>query len=146
MSCTRTAFLLLTAVASTACGPKLALPAVGDSLIGCWSGEDYQPVTQKRMVWFMQRRSDGTFTIEFTPTERGPSASSQTEEGIWTHANGKYTTITQRIAGRAVGTRDPHFTDEYDVSSQSDGTLRYQHRRAQVTFTSKKVPCDPSAA
>jgi hypothetical protein len=112
-----------------------------DPLVGCWYGEDFQPVLQRKVAWFMNRKADGTFTIEFRNVERGLQLSIQTEEGRWTHKDDKYTTVTTSVAGEPVDTADPHFTDTYVITSLTDGVMKYYQPKMNMTFTSKKVSC-----
>lgn len=94
----------------------------------------------------MNRKPDGTFVIEFAANERGVDLPVQTEEGRWNHKDGVYTTLTLRVAGRAVDTSDPQYADSYEVKSVGDGLITYYHPKMKLTFTSKKVACERSAA
>lgn len=128
------------------CEPAFPRPSGNDPLVGCWSGEDFQPVLQRKAIWFMNRRPDGTFTIEFTATERGVLLPIQTEEGRWSHKDSTYTTLTLKVAGHQVDSNDPQYTDVYEVKSINDGVLTYYHAKMNLTFTSEKVECARSAA
>ena len=128
------------------CSSDLPKPSPNDPLIGCWSGEDFQPVLQRKAGWFMNRRPEGIFTIEFAATERGVALPIQTEEGRWTHHDGTYTTVTTRISGNPVDSKDPQYTDVYEVKSVAGGVMTYYHAKTKLTFTSKKVPCERGAA
>ena len=132
--------LLISACASL---PDASPP--NDPLVGCWHGEDFQPVTQRKEEWLMNRKPDGSFLIKFTAVERGTPLSTQTEEGRWTHKNGKYTTVTTKIAGEAVDASDPQYTDTYEVKSIGDNAMTYYHPKMNLTFTSKKVACTRGA-
>ena len=70
----------------------------------------------------------------------------RSEEGRWTHSNGKYTTVTTRVAGEPVDTNDPQFTDEYIVESLAGDVMTCYHARLNLTFTSRKVSCFRSDA
>lgn len=141
-----TALILLASVALAACSSDFPKPSPNDPLVGCWSGEDFQPVFQRKAKWFMNRKPDGTFVIEFAANERGVDLPVQTEEGRWNHKDGVYTTLTLRVAGRAVDTSDPQYADSYEVKSVGDGLITYYHPKMKLTFTSKKVACERSAA
>ena len=125
--------------------PNLIKQEPVDHLVGCWYGEDYQPVFQRKAGWLMNRKSDGTFTIEFRTVERGLHLPIQTEEGRWTYQNGKYTTATTNVAGESIDTSDPQYTDEYEVMSLSDTEMIYYHPGVKQTFVSKKVVCEYKA-
>ena len=140
------AFLILTTLALTACSPDFPKPNPNDPLVGCWSGEDFQPVFQRKAKWFMNRRPDGSFSIEFAANERGVDLPIQVEEGKWNHKDGVYTTLTLRVAGRSVDAKDAQYTDTYEVKSVVDGLFTYYHPKMKLTFTSKKVACERSAA
>jgi hypothetical protein len=129
----------------TGCGSKIQRPSLDDPLIGCWAGEDFQPVFQRRAAWFMNRKADGAFTIEFAAIERGIALSVQTEEGHWHHQAGNYTTRTTKVGGRLVDPEDPQFTDTYEVKSVAGGVMTYYHAKVKITFTSKKVSCERGA-
>lgn len=94
----------------------------------------------------MDRRADGTFVIEFTPIPNDSGSRPQTEDGIWTHSNGAYKTITLRVNGKPVNTGDEHYSDVYEVVSLDGGVLKYHHKRMNVTFQSEKVSCGRSVA
>lgn len=133
-------------VALAGCEADFPRPSANDPLVGCWSGEDFQPVLQREAIWFMNRRPNGTFTIEFTTTERGDVLPIQTEEGRWSHKDSTYTTLTLKIAGHPVESKDPQYTDIYEVKSVSDRVFTYYHAKTNLTFTSKKVACVRRAA
>ncbi len=138
--------LVVATLAITACAPDLPKPNPSDLLVGCWSGEDFQPVFQRKAKWFMNRKPDGTFTIEFSATERGVELPIQIEEGKWNHKDGAYTTLTLRVAGNSIDPKDPQYTDTYEVKSIADGLFTYYHPKMKLTFTSKKVACERGAA
>lgn len=140
------ALILFALAALAACSSDLPKPDPNDPLVGCWSGEDFQPVFQRKAQWFMNRRADGTFVIEFSANERGVGLPVQTEEGKWNHKDGVYTTVTLRVSGRSVDSSDPQYTDSYQVKSVVDNLLTYYHPKMKLTFTSKKVACERSAA
>lgn len=94
----------------------------------------------------MNRKADGTFTIEFAATERGVALPIQTEEGRWTHKDGTYTTMTLRVSGQAVDSKDPHYTDTYEIKAVADGVMTYYHPTMGITFRSRKVSCGRGAA
>ncbi len=88
----------------------------------------------------MNRRPDGTFTIEFSSTERGVTTPLGVEEGRWSHTDGKYTVRTLKVKGK-----EANYTDVYEVKSTNSGTFTYHHAKSKQTFTSEKVACAPSA-
>ena len=131
-------------------------------LEGCWYGEDYQPAIQNRAGWLINRKADGTFSIEFrtvgsgshiaTRTETDGTISIeirmvgsgshiviQTESGHWAYSDGKYRVITSVIDGKAV---EPPHVDDYVLKSISDTQMTYYHVGKKITFTSKRVGCD----
>ena len=138
--------LILASLTLTACAPEFPKPNPSDPLVGCWSGEDFQLVFQRKAKWFMNRQSDGTFSIEFAANERGVDLPIQVEDGKWNHKDGMYTTLTLRVAGKSVDTKDPQYTDTYEVKSVVDGLFTYYHPKLKLTFTSKQVACERSAA
>ena len=113
--------------------------SVRSSLEGCWYGEDYQPVFRARSGWLMNRKADGTFSIEFRAVGSGPHTAIQTEGGRWGYADGKYTTVTTVIDGKAV---EPPYVDDYELKSISDSQMTYYHAEMNMTFTSRRVACD----
>ena len=125
--------------------PTLLRPEIHDRLIGCWYGEEYQPVLQRRAGWLMNRKLNGTFTIEFRTLERGHQLPNQTEEGYWAYRDGKYITKTTKVAGEAIDTADPQYSDEYDIQSLSENEMTYYHSGVKQTFKSKRVSCDYKA-
>ncbi len=92
--------------------------------------------------WLMNRREDGTFTIEFRTVKAGSRLPIQTEEGRWKYQDGRYTTITTIVKGKAV---DPHYVDEYELKSLSENEMTYYHLGIKQTFSSKRVGCDYQA-
>jgi hypothetical protein len=127
------------------CVSEMPKPSLDDPLIGCWAGEDFQPVFQRRAAWFMNRNAEGAFTIEFAALERGIALPVQKEEGRWSHKAGSYTTRTTTVGGHLVDPEDPQYTDTYEVQSLADGVMTYYHLKMKMTFTSKKVSCERSA-
>ncbi|WP_440224820.1 hypothetical protein ACQQ2N_06170 [Dokdonella sp. MW10] len=107
-------------------------------LTGCWLGEDFQPVLSQRAKWVMNRRADGTFSITFIP-EDGPV---QREEGTWSQHGKSYTTVTTTIDGRPVDVQDPIFTDTYDTRWLDNDVMESHHKKANMVFKSRKMPCD----
>jgi hypothetical protein len=128
------------------CSPAPQTPLPTDPLLGCWAGEDFQPLFQRKATWFMNRKADGTFTIEFAITDDGVHRLIQKEEGRWSHKDGIYTTLTMSVADQPVDTSDPKYTDTYEIISLADGVMKYYHPRMNMSFTSSKVPCERSAA
>lgn len=110
-------------------------------LIGCWEGKDFQPVLGQTAQWMMQRRSDGSFEIEFRSTGRRP----QREAGKWKVEGNTYTTMTLTINGSPVDVRDPQFTDVYELRDLTADSMAYFHAKANVTFRSIKVACPGGA-
>lgn len=110
-------FFLSVLAVLAGCVAEIQKPSLDDPLIGCWAGEDFQPVFQRRAAWFMNRKADGAFTIEFAAIERGIALPVQTEEGRWSHKAGTYATRTTKVGGRLVDPEDPQFTDIYEVKS-----------------------------
>ena len=121
------------------------VPKNQDQLAGCWYGEDFQPVFQRRASWLMNRKPDGSFTIEFRSIEKDVQLPVQTEEGRWSYSAGKYITITTRVADEAVDPSDPKYTDEYQIKMVGDSEMVYFHSRAKQTFRSRRVVCDYKA-
>jgi hypothetical protein len=124
------------------CSSDMPKPSFDDPLIGCWAGEDFQPVFQRRATWFMNRKGDGTFTIEFAAIERGIAQSIQSEEGRWSHQGSSYTTRTTKVGGNPVNIENPQYTDTYEVQSVAEGVMTYYHPIVRMTFTSMKVSCE----
>jgi hypothetical protein len=140
-----------TAIAFTSCSMFLGCssvpiaPSSEEQLIGCWYGEDYQPLIQRYAGWLMNRKPDGRFTIEFRTIEKGVRLPIQMEEGHWTYRAGKYVTLTTRIAGEDVDTSNPQYTDEYEVKSINGSEMVYFHPGVNQTFKSRRVACDYQA-
>jgi hypothetical protein len=126
------------AAALGACSPPSTAPVIpAHGLIGCWQGQDYQPVVGETSTWLMQRKQDGTFQIEF----RTPSRPAQHETGLWKVDGQIYTTVTMTINGKPVDLDDPQFTDAYLLREVAPVSMAYHHSRMNVTFRSTKVAC-----
>ncbi|MDR3481761.1 MAG: hypothetical protein P4L91_13730 [Burkholderiaceae bacterium] len=108
-------------------------------LVGCWYGEDYQPVFGQKAGWLMNRHEDGTFTIEFRTVKAGQNMHKQTEKGNWKYHDGRYTTITTSVAGVNI---EPYYVDEYEIKSLTENEMTYYHDKAKQTFSSRRVNCD----
>lgn len=106
--------------------------------IGCWHGEDYQPVLRQSATWLMDRKQDGTFKIEFWSWSTSGSLGKQTELGRWTTKGNTYTTVTTEIDGEVI--KDP-YVDDYEVRSFDGTEMVYFHSRSGLIFKSKKVSC-----
>jgi len=110
-----------------------------DYLRGCWYGEDYQPLLGSKASWLMNRKKDGTFSIEFRTVTAGERLPVQTESGDWKFENGRYITITKVVAGKDV---TPYYVDEYEIKSFASNEMVYFHAGVKQEFSSKKVSCD----
>jgi hypothetical protein len=108
------------------------------ALIGCWAGEDFQPALGQSAQWVMNRRANGTFSIEFKSSD----GSIQPEEGTWAQSGNGYTTVTTKIGGDPVDTNDPQFTDTYEVRSAAGGVMEYYHAKANIVFKARRVACE----
>ena len=94
------------------------------------------------MKWLMNRRADGTFTIEF----RARDGAVQREEGTWRDEGSNYTTVTMKINCEPVDQNDPQFTDTYEIRSFANGGMAYYHARMNITFKAQQVECPKSDA
>jgi hypothetical protein len=110
-------------------------------LVGCWEGKDFQPVFGASAKWLMQRRTDGTFDIEF----KAPGKPPQRETGRWSVEGRTYTTITLTIDNEPVDVRDPQFTDVYQLKDLSASSMTYFHPKMNMTFQSIKIACPSDA-
>jgi hypothetical protein len=111
------------------------------TLVGCWEGNDYQPVLGASAKWLIQRRADGTFDIEFTAAGKTP----QRESGRWRVEGRTYTTTTLAIGSESVDIKDPQFTDVYQLKDLSPNAMTYFHVKMNLTFQSIKVACPSDA-
>jgi hypothetical protein len=136
--------MLLLVLSACASVPNVSVQI--DPLVGCWYGEDFQPVLQRKAAWLMNRRADGSFTIEFATVGQGKQLRIQVEEGRWSHENDTYTTVTTKVGGESLDTIDPQFTDVYEITLLADGVMSYYHPKMKMAFTSKKVSCVRSDA
>jgi hypothetical protein len=132
--------LVITVISGCSTTPAVSLEPT-KLLIGCWEGKDYQPVLGQSAKWLMQRRSDGTFDIEFRAEGQPP----QRETGKWSVEGKTYTTITLTIDNEPVNVRDPQFTDVYELKNLSAQSMTYFHPKMNVTFQSIKVACPSDA-
>lgn len=110
-----------------------------DHLSGCWYGEDYQPLLGSKASWLMNRKKDGTFSIEFRTATAGERIPVQIESGDWKYENGRYITITKVVAGKAV---TPYYVDEYEIKLFASNEMVYFHTDIKQEFSSKRVSCD----
>jgi len=130
--------LLLIGCSSVPPGPE----NTADHISGCWYGEDYQPLFGNKAGWLMNRKKDGTFSIEFRTVKAGERLPIQTEFGEWKFENGKYITITKVVAGKIV---TPYYVDEYEIKSLGSSEMVYFHSGVKQEFSSKRVSCDYQA-
>ena len=133
---------LLVAAALASCAQTGRHDERQNRLVGCWRGEGYQPIVGRSTEWLMNRRSDGTFTIEF----RLRYGFVQIEEGTWLDLGTTYVTHTLKIDGEPVDGNDPEFMDTYELRSVTDEGMEYYHLRTHITFKSQKVACRGSDA
>lgn len=115
-----------------------------EALLGCWYGEDLQANLERRVGWLIERKQDGTFTVEFRSLGE-QHLPIQTEEGYWSLTGNTYTTITATVAGDKVDTSNPQYTDVYEIKSKKGGEMSYYHPGTKQAFTAKKVACDYKA-
>ncbi|ANH68539.1 hypothetical protein [Mitsuaria sp. 7] len=125
-------------IALSACTPKFPKPDPEDALVGCWSGEDFQPEYQRTVKSLINRSADGSFHIAFIVNEQDVL---KIEEGQWHRKDGIYTTLTQRVGGRPVDTRHALYTDVYDIQSLVDDVLTLRHQKADLSFVARRVAC-----
>lgn len=109
--------------------------------VGCWYGEDFQPVFRQSASWLMNRQQDGTFHIDFWSWSSSGSLKKQTERGRWSLNKNIYTTITTEING---GVLQENYIDDYEIRSFDGMEMVYFHSKAKITFKSKKVSCNYS--
>ena len=107
--------------------------------IGCWYGEDFQPVMGQSSSWLMNRKSNGTFEIEFWSWAPTGKLNRQTEAGRWTSTKENYTTVTTAIDGNLL---QKSYADSYEIRSFNGNEVVYFHSQAKLTFKSRKVDCD----
>lgn len=106
--------------------------------VGCWHGEDFQPVLRQSASWLMNRKQDGTFQIDFWSWSSSGSLVKQTELGRWSGNGNTYTTVTTEINGESL--KEPYI-DEYEIRSFDGTEMVYVQTKAELTFRSKKVSC-----
>ena len=135
-------FLALLCVGFSSCNTTTKSEGQQSRLVGCWLGEDFQPVMGESAKWLMHRKLDGTFEIEF----RSRDGTVQREEGTWVDQGSRYTTVTLRIDGEPVDVNDPQFTDTYEIRSVTAGFMEYHHTSMNITFKAQKVQCPKSDA
>jgi hypothetical protein len=139
---TRFTLLALLCTALASCSTTTKSEGQQSRLVGCWLGEDFQPVMGESAKWLMNRKPDGTFKIEFQSRD----GTVQREEGTWLDQGSNYTTVTLRIDGEPVDVNDTQFTDTYEIRSVTNGVMEYYHTRMNITFKAQKVECAKSDA
>lgn len=124
--------------ASAACTSVPDAPAnPGYALVGCWQGQDYQPLLGQKATWLMRREEGGAFEIEF----RASGQTVQREAGRWRVDGETYTTLTMFVDDEPVDVLDPQFTDVYLLRDVTPTSMTYFHSGMNVTFQSNKVAC-----
>lgn len=113
-----------------------------NQFVGCWYGEDFQPLFHRKVGWFMNRRSDGTFTIEFRELGTDDNLPFQTEAGPWRLVEGKYRTVTTHVDGTAVNLNVAHYWDEYEIVSVETNQISLLNVEMKREFSSTRVSCD----
>lgn len=137
----RTLIALSLAALAGCATPHGGAPTGSQVLSGCWEGRDYQPVLGQRAAWRMNRRSDGSFEIEF----RAAGGAPQRETGRWRVDGSTYTTITLTVDEEPVDPQDPQFTDVYQLMKVSADSMIYLHRGLNMSFRSVRVACPGDA-
>ncbi len=135
----RLASILLVGVALVSCTASTTPDERSGRLIGCWFGDDYQPVLRQSVPRLMEHKPDGTFKIEFRPKDR----KTQIEEGTYRDQGAKYTTVTRKIDGKSVDLNNQLYTGEYDIKLVANGFMEIYDTRLKVTFKARKVECSP---
>jgi hypothetical protein len=120
----------------------LPVPDKDDPLIGCWRGKALEAAPDQQAGWVIDRRGDGTFLIKFETKKNTMSPELQVEEGIWTHQDGRYRTVTLKLDGKSTDTSDPHYLDEYEIAMNGSNQTHYRHVRTGTTFEASKVRCN----
>lgn len=105
----------------------------GSAFVGRWMGNQYVEGRDFTQQWVMDRREDGTFTIEFSIND-GFTIQRQTETGTWSYANCLYKTVTLTVGGYSS-----HYTDAYHVRALSDAFMEYVHVASGRVYQSFRV-------
>lgn len=111
-------------------------------LIGSWRGE--APVkTGGKRTWIIERKSDGTFQVDFTHTDQKGMVFKQSEAGIWGTSAGYYFTATRAYVdsrgATKVDTTDPTFYDVYKITKLSSDEFEYRNLSTGNQFVTKRV-------
>lgn len=128
--------LSVTVVSGCSTTPAIRLEP-GKMLIGCWEGSSFQPFFQQSAKWLIQRRPNGTFDVVFSAQGRP----AQRETGRWRVEGMTYKTSTLTVNGIPVDSRDPQYTDTYELKDLSADSMTYFHTKANMTFQATKVAC-----
>lgn len=109
----------------------------GATLDGKWLGIE---TGQERVrCWLESRRADGTYEITFLHTVPG-GMKRHHEEGFWLHSNGMYATITQKINGEQLKTKERQYREVYRVESLDDKHFAYVDIPTGTRFRASRVP------
>lgn len=111
-------------------------------MIGKWYGEA-TTIAGKRMQQLIQRRADGTCTVNFRVTDKSGQWFEQKEFGLWGVSGKIYFTITtvKQVGDQFTFAKpgNPHLNDAYEIIELTMTTYRSKARERGDDFTQKRV-------
>lgn len=126
---------VLLSTTAIACSAPSHLVGGHNSLAGCWIGGGLQPAAGQGAPWRMNRKGDGSFTIEF----KSDDGKIRLEEGTWKQVGKGYTTLTERVDGVQADTSNSYYTDTYEVlSTEAGGVVEVPPHKDKHQFSSTK--------
>lgn len=111
--------------------------AFSQSLTGKWYGS--ASPQSGTMCWVNERRSDGTYVVNFL-VDRDGKLRRHREEGTWFLSNGLFATLTQRINGQPTDPKERRYRDVYRVVELTPKRFSYADIGSDAQFSVERVP------
>ncbi|PHS70357.1 MAG: hypothetical protein COB23_04385 [Methylophaga sp.] len=108
-----------------------------DHLVGYWKGSKTYPSEDETQQWLVDRRADGTYTIEFTFTYANGESYKSVEQGLWSYSGCLYSVIINNIDGS-----DVLYQEVYRVNSVDENKMKYTNYRTGTEFEVFRVEVD----
>ncbi len=114
-----------------------------EMLVGKWYAENPTKEGQIRKS-LIERRLDGTFTVQFQLYENEKKVLDQVEAGYWGISNYIYFTITREMLSgvkfRPVDTKNATFYDGYNILELTHQFFRYTSLETSTEYIVERVP------
>jgi hypothetical protein len=130
----RLAVLAIAALSSAYAAADPQVEITLESVSGCWQGDGSPEFAGS---WTINQSAQGTFIKDIHFRD----GSNDRETGAWTLKGKLVTAITQSVEGESVDTKDPQYTDFFEIRSLTAKSMTFFDLKEGVSFTGARVEC-----